>query len=208
MEPSAWRRAGGAAFARETLVVSAVCFVRQCLVEILGQAPEVRVCGEAASLDRAVDVARATRPSIVVLDAAFPGGPESARAISSAANEASLIALGIRETEQDVLAWAEAGAAGYVPDTASVDDLIALIGQISRGEQACPSNIAGSLLRRVATTSRTRAADPTGPTLTKREIEICVFSARVCPTRTSPGGCGSAWARPSPMSTICSASSA
>jgi len=162
-------------FARETLVVSAICFLRQSLVEILSHAPEVRVSGEAASLDRAVEVARATRPAIVLLDAAFPGGTQSARIISSAASESSLIALGIRETEQEVLAWAEAGAAGYVPDTASVDDLIALIGQISRGEQTCPSNIAGSLLRRVAASHRAAAgaaAKPPAPALTRREIEI------------------------------------
>lgn len=160
-------------FVRETLVVSAICFLRQSLVEILGRAPEVRVSGEAANLDRAVEVARATRPTIVLLDAAFPGGTQSAQIIGAAAPDASLIALGIRETEQDVLAWAEAGAAGYVPNTASVDDLIELIGQISRGEQACPSNIAGSLLRRVAASRRAEAPAPAaGPPLTRREIEI------------------------------------
>jgi two-component system nitrate/nitrite response regulator NarL len=172
MEPSAWRGASCVPVARETLVVSAICFLRQSLVEILSHAPEVRVSGEAGSLDRAVELARATRPAIILMDAAFPGGTQSARVISSAANESSLIALGIHETEQDVLAWAEAGAAGYVPDTATVDDLITLIGQISRGEQACPSNIAGSLLRRVAASHRSTVAEPTGPALTRREIEI------------------------------------
>jgi len=173
MGPSAWRGASGVPFVRETLVVSAICFLRQSLVEILSRAPEVRVTGEAASLDRALEVARATHPAIVLLDAAFPGGTQSAQMIGAAAPDASLIALGIRETEQDVLTWAEAGAAGYVPNTASVDDLIGLIGQISRGEQTCPSNIAGSLLRRVAASRRAEApAPPAGPPLTRREIEI------------------------------------
>jgi hypothetical protein len=57
-----------------------------------------------------------------------------------------------------VFAWAEAGAAGYVPNTASVDDLVSLIGQISHGEQACPSFIAGCLLRRIAASGRGSAA--------------------------------------------------
>jgi hypothetical protein len=53
-----------------------------------------------------------------------------------------------------VLAWAEAGIAGYVPNTASISELVSLIGQISRGEQTCPSRIVGTLLRRIATSGR------------------------------------------------------
>jgi hypothetical protein len=45
-----------------------------------------------------------------------------------------------------VLAWAQAGIAGYIPNTASIEDLITLVEEIGRGEQTCPSHIAGSLL--------------------------------------------------------------
>jgi DNA-binding NarL/FixJ family response regulator len=47
-----------------------------------------------------------------------------------------------------------------------------LIGQISRGEQACPSHIAGSLLRRLAATAPAVPATPLAPQLTRRESEI------------------------------------
>ncbi|HXW25957.1 MAG TPA: response regulator transcription factor [Xanthobacteraceae bacterium] len=115
---------------------------------------------------------RALRPAVVLLDAAFPGGMGAVTQLSAIIPQASVVVFAIAETEENVLAWAEAGVAGYVPNTASVSDLIALIGQISRGEQACPSRIAGSLLRRVATSGRATASGASAPPLTRREFEI------------------------------------
>lgn len=159
--------------ARDTLVVSAVCFLRESLVEILSRGPSVRVCGQAATLAHALKIVGSTPPAVVLLDVAFPGGPETATKIAAAAPNARVIVLGVFETEADVLAWAEAGIAGYVPNTASIDDLTSLIDQISRGEQTCPSHIVGSLLRRIAAS---RLALPTEialpKPLTRRELEI------------------------------------
>jgi DNA-binding NarL/FixJ family response regulator len=92
--------------------------------------------------------------------------------LSATLPEARVVVLAIAETEENVLAWAEAGIAGYVPNTASVSDLTSLIGQISRGEQTCPSRIAGSLLRRVAAVGRGAGPASAAPPLTRRECEI------------------------------------
>ncbi len=157
----------------DIMVVSALAFLRESLVELLGRVAHARVCGEAATLQHAIDTARITKPSIVLFDVAFPGGPQAAAQIAAAAPQAGLIALGITETEEDVLIWAETGIAGYVPNTASVEDLIALIGEISRGGQTCPARIAGSLLRRVGAGRRAKAVEaPVLPPLTRREMEI------------------------------------
>ena len=124
MGSSARRGESDASVVRDALVVSAVKFLRESLVEILGRVAGVRVSGQAESLSDAIDIARAACPDIVLMDVAFPGGTEAAARIGAAAPEASLIALGISETEEDVIAWAEAGIAGYVPNTASVEDMI------------------------------------------------------------------------------------
>jgi DNA-binding NarL/FixJ family response regulator len=112
------------------------------------------------------------RPDVILLDAAFPSGLHAATQLALAVPQASVVALAVTETEENVLAWAEAGVAGYVPNTASIDDLIALIGEISRGEQTCPSHISGSLLRRIANASRASLALSSLPPLTRREMEI------------------------------------
>lgn len=157
---------------RDALIVSEVRFLRDSLAEILVRIPRIRVCGQAATLPEALAAARSAQPGILLLDGAFPGGPESAVHLCSVAPNANVIALGVCETEEKVLAWAEAGVCGYVPNTASIDDLVSLIEQITRGEQTCPSRITGSLLRRIAAAGRRLAPPVPLPPLTRREIQI------------------------------------
>jgi len=155
------------------LIVSEVRFLRESLAEILQRAPCIQVRGLSATLGHALASAATLRPEIVLLDVAFPGGTQTAARLCAAVPETSVVALAVAETEENVLAWAEAGIAGYVPNTASVDDLASLVGQISRGEQTCPSRIAGSLLRRVAASGAgSGTAMPREPPLTRRENEI------------------------------------
>lgn len=158
------------------LIVSELRFLRDSLAEILSRVPAIEVCGQASTVANALALAEAMRPEIVLLDVAFPGGTETASGLCALLPAVNVIALGVRETEESVLAWAGAGAVGYVPNTASVDDLVALVGQISRGEQSCPSHIAGSLLRRIASRGRgpTALSSAASPALmlTHREREI------------------------------------
>ena len=155
-----------------TLIVSEVRFLRESLAEILARAPGIEIRGHSATLAEALAAAGALHPAIILLDAAFPGSMGAVARFSAVVPQASVIVFAIAETEENVLAWAEAGIAGYVPNTTSVNDLIALIGQISRGEQACPSRIAGSLLRRLAAAGRATAPGLTALPLTRREFEI------------------------------------
>jgi DNA-binding NarL/FixJ family response regulator len=155
------------------LIASEVRFLRESLAEILTRVPGIRVCGQSGTLAHALGIAQAHRPEVVLLDVAFPGGIQAAKTLSVSIPEASLVALAIAETEENVLAWAEAGIAGYVPNTASVNDLVSLIAQIRRGEQTCSTRIVGSLLRRVGASARARRPPPPPATpLTRREFEI------------------------------------
>jgi DNA-binding NarL/FixJ family response regulator len=162
----------GSAELPSVLIVSEVCFLRESLAEILTRAGIV-VCGQSGTLPHAIAIAIAQRPEIVLLDVAFPGGTKAAMSLAAAPPKASVVALAIAETEENVLAWAEAGIAGYVPNTASLDDLVSLIGQISRGEQTCPTHIVGSLLRYIGAGERSsRQTASESPLLTRRELEI------------------------------------
>jgi DNA-binding NarL/FixJ family response regulator len=155
------------------LIVSEVRFLRESLAEILTRSAGIRVCGQSDTLAHALAIAQARRPEIVLLDVAFPGGVQAAMALSTALPEARVVALAIAETEENVLTWAEAGIAGYVPNTASVDDLVSLIGQIRRGEQTCPTRIVGSLLRHIGASERSvKSSLPSVAPLTRRELEI------------------------------------
>lgn len=173
MAPESYKSAADPPVCLGALIVSEVRFLSESLAEILQRSPELLVRGLSATLAHALASAAMLRPEIVLLDVAFPGGPETAVRLHAAVPEASLVAIAVVETEENVLAWAASGIAGYVPNTASVNDLALLIGQICRGEQTCPSHIAGSLLRRIGApaTATAPAASPT-PLLTPRENVI------------------------------------
>jgi two-component system, NarL family, nitrate/nitrite response regulator NarL len=154
------------------LIVSEVRFLRESLAEILARAG-MTICGQGGTLPIVLAIARVHQPEIVLFDVAFPGGVGAATELMAALPDAGLIALAIAETEENVLAWAEAGIAGYVPNTASVDDLVSLIWEIRRGEQTCPARIAGSLLRHIGAAGRAGArASLSSTALTRRELEI------------------------------------
>jgi two-component system, NarL family, nitrate/nitrite response regulator NarL len=158
---------------QSALIISEVRFLRDSLAEILSRMLGIRVCEQVGTLPDAMASAETLRPELVLLDVAFPGGAQTAMQLRFALPEANVIALGVYETEQNVIAWAEAGVAGYVPNTASVDELVALIGQINHGELTCPPPIVGGMWRRIsALAPLSERASPTPFSLTKREAEI------------------------------------
>jgi DNA-binding NarL/FixJ family response regulator len=132
-------------------VVSEVRFLREGVAEIFGRDPSVAVVGLYSDLVEAV-LNLALRPDIVLLDAALPDGPAAVLRLHDVAPDVRIIAFAVRETEEDVIAWARAGVIGYVPSTAAWVDLVRLVIEIHAGEQLCSSRVAAGLLRRIAVT--------------------------------------------------------
>jgi DNA-binding NarL/FixJ family response regulator len=154
------------------LVVWAVRFTRESLAEIVERDPLVSVVGQCASLIEAAALSATLRADIVLLDGRIPDGPAAVRRALEMAPDMRIIACSVRETEDDIISWAEAGAIGYIPRTAALVDFVRLISNIHNGEQPSSGRIVTGLLRRIALTAR-RRPDPNAtvllPALTKRE---------------------------------------
>jgi two-component system nitrate/nitrite response regulator NarL len=153
------------------VVVSEVRFLRESVAEILARDPSMSVVGLFADLSEAVALTPAF-PDVVLLDAAFPAGAAAVIRTRHIAPELRVIAFAVRETEEDIISWAQAGVIGYVPSTAALSDLVRLVMEIHDGEQLCSGRVAAGLLRRIAVTaSLGDRRDPTSP-LTARERQI------------------------------------
>ena len=156
------------------VVVSQVRLFRECVSQALAHDASVRVLEVCATLEHALESVESLRPRMILLDAAFHGGPAVAARLRQTGDDAQVVAVALEETEENILDWAEAGISGYVPDTASMSEIPALLRQILWGEQSCSSRIAGSLLRRIGRSHR--GADPrptaTSVDLTPRERVI------------------------------------
>ena len=62
-----------------------------------------------------------------------------------------VVAVGVGDSEAEMVALAETGIVGYVTHGASVDELVQVIETASRGELICSPRLAAALVRRLAT---------------------------------------------------------
>lgn len=157
------------------LVVWGVRFLGEGLGEILERDPVVSVVGVCTDLSEAVAMTPVLQPDVILLDARIPESAVAVRRALDIAPGMRIVASGVRETEDDILGWAEAGVIGYIPGTAALGDFTRLVKEIHGGEQDCSGRVAAGLLRRVGAIAR-RTASPrislSAPALTKREWQV------------------------------------
>jgi DNA-binding NarL/FixJ family response regulator len=119
-----------------TLIVDDHEVVREGLRLSLSRAPHIRVIGEAADGEAAVELAERRKPNVVIMDVRMPGMdgleatklltervPESAVLIFTAYSERSLLTRGL-----------DSGAKGYVPKEAPHETLLRAIEKVATGE--------------------------------------------------------------------------
>jgi DNA-binding NarL/FixJ family response regulator len=120
-------------------------------------------------------MSRSLQPDFILLDAAFEGCLGAVAQFRDVNPNVRVVALAIAETEQDVVSWAEVGAAGYIPRSAGLRELVQLLFDINNGRQACSGSVAFGLLRRISVVSRCGGScheHPSKSCLTRRELQI------------------------------------
>ena len=161
-------------------IVSEVRFRREILAEFLERDASVSVVGLCADLAEVVALSPPLQADVVLVDADLPDGAAAARRTRQIKPDIRLIAYAVRETKDDVIAWAEAGVIGYIPNTVASADLVRLIVDIHGGEQPCSGRVAAELLRRIAVTE-SLGIGRNGPIpavpLTRRERETAELIA-------------------------------
>jgi two-component system, NarL family, nitrate/nitrite response regulator NarL len=131
-------------------------------IELVGSEPDV---GHATATLIRLDLA----PDVALIDVADTEGLDALRRFAEALPDLSIVAITVPNRPGDVIACAEAGAAGFVTRDASVDELVEALEAIGRGEVRCSPRMTAALLRRVSSLARERTEVST---LTQREREI------------------------------------
>ncbi|MGB8898415.1 MAG: response regulator transcription factor [Methylocella sp.] len=155
-------------------IISDVRFVRESLAEILPREGVLSIYSLAADVGSAIVAVAGNRPDIVLFDGGVPDGAAAIGRIRHVAPQIPIVVMAVAETAADVIAWAEAGAAGYIPKTAGLGEIAPLLVGIAQGKQACSESVAAGLLRRISGTRNANGGNPiTPPTaLTAREAQI------------------------------------
>jgi len=154
------------------LIVDDTRLYREGLAQILGRDDRLSVVGVAGERDDALACVRELDPDIVLLHMGMPDSFEILRAMVATAPRTKVVGLRVAETEDEVLACAESGIAGYLLREGSVDDLLSTVESVARGEVLCSPRVAATLLRRVATLAVERRSRAVAANLTPREREI------------------------------------
>jgi two-component system, NarL family, nitrate/nitrite response regulator NarL len=154
------------------LILAEVGVYRDALARSLSRHERIDVVGVAAGLEEARAGVEQGGPAIVLVDTRMPAGPSAVQALVAGAPDVKVVALAVAEDERDVIAFAEAGAAGYVPLDGSIEDLVAVIESVSRGEMLCSPGVAATLFRHVAALARESRRGPVEARLTARELDV------------------------------------
>ena len=158
-------------------VLSDVRLLREGLVLALSQQPNVLLVGSSDLSVSATDIAE-LRPDVVLLDATKRDNLERSLPLRQILAGAKIVAFAVADTDEEIIACAEAGISGYISSKGSVDDVVAAVDAAVCGELHCSPRTSALLFSRIALVSGKR--DPlAGPeVLTSREREIVALVER------------------------------
>jgi two-component system nitrate/nitrite response regulator NarL len=153
-------------------ILSDVRLYREGLAWSVSQRPELEVIGASAPSAEALAQIASSVPTAVLLDFATPGALDLPKELSRLLPGIKIIAFAVSEIDDELIACAEAGIAGFVTRDGSVDDLVMSILNALRGEVFCSPHITGLLFKHVAALSDARSGPSSKHALTRREREV------------------------------------
>ncbi len=150
---------------------------------ILDSEPDMRVVGEAADGEEAVDVVRRRRPDVVLMDIRMPGldGLAAAeRILSEPGTATAVVMLTTFDRDEYVFEALRVGASGFLLKDTPADRLLDAVRVAAAGDALLAPSITRRLVERFARAARA-PADGTPPALaalTARELEVLRLVAR------------------------------
>ncbi len=152
------------------VIVDDHAILRAGLRRVLDAEPDIEVVGEAATADRAVFEALASKPDVVLMDVVMPGktGIEGMPAVMQAVPDAKVLMLSMQDDPHYVREAFEAGAAGYVLKEAADTEVVGAVRAVAAGERYVHPALGARLVAAEAAERRRAEQDP----LSEREREV------------------------------------
>lgn len=153
------------------VIGSRVRLYREGLALVLTPEAGIEVVGTAPSPGDILATVVQARPDVVLLDLAMEPDPRVVRDLVHRITS-PVVVLGVEGHNEDILAWAESGIAGFVTRDGALSELVATIRSTARGELRCSPAVAYGMLRRLGALASRPDPPPPRAHLTHRELEI------------------------------------
>ncbi|MBI4494680.1 MAG: response regulator transcription factor [Chloroflexi bacterium] len=153
--------------------------LRAGLQALLSFEEDMEVVGQAGDGQETIELARALRPDVIVMDIAMPGvsGLEATRRIRKEGLPCRVLILTMHAEARYLLPVVEAGGSGYVLKSGADRELIEAIRTVSRGEVFLYPAAAKMLLEGYLESVRQGQERDSYDGLTEREREVLKFIA-------------------------------
>ncbi len=158
----------------KVIIVTDVRLYQQGLLRILGEQDGLKTCGAVSTITEALSAIDASQPDVALVDLAMQNSQSVIRQIVSFAPVTKVLVMGISEEDNDIIACAEAGAAGYITRDSSAKDLVHCVSAVVSNELNCSPRVAALLIRRINSLSVPEDAT-VQPGLTPRETDILIL---------------------------------
>jgi len=158
--------------------------VRQGLIALLNQHPQMEVVGEAANGRQTVQLAASLRPQVVVIDIGMPelNGIEATRQIVAEVPGTKVIALSMHSDKRFVKGMLKAGASGYLLKYCASEELVNAIHMVMANRVYLSHDITGIVVEDYV--QKLADSDASAfQTLTPREREVLQLLAEGHSTR-------------------------
>jgi DNA-binding NarL/FixJ family response regulator len=126
--------------------------VRDSILDMLSDVPDLQVVGEAMDGRDAVELSRQVQPDLILMDVRMPrlDGLAATRAIKRENPRTSGLIVTIHENPEYLMEALKAGAAGYILKDATREQIISALRGVLSGESPLDPELAAGILRRFA----------------------------------------------------------
>ena len=156
------------------LLVDDHAVVRDGLAAVFSLLPGFTVGGQAATGRQAVELARALRPDVVLMDIRMPDldGIAATRELRTAAAESAVLVLTMYDDDATVFGAMRAGAQGYLLKDAGHEEVANAVRAVAAGQAVFGPGIAARMLAFFAAGSGSGTSEYPFPQLAAREREV------------------------------------
>ncbi len=156
-------------------IVDDQALVRSGLHSILEKQPDLEVVGEAGDGFAALELCRAFRPDVVLMDIRMPGLDGLAatkRLLAGPPPTPRVLVITTFDLDEYVYEALKAGASGFLLKDASPEQLVAAVRAVASGDAPLAPQVTRRLIEQYVNRPRPGGADPALAELTPRETDI------------------------------------